>query len=174
MRTLAYLEKTFLENLREWKILSLTLVFAPCFVFLMHAYFRAAPSSYAMLVRAADPGSARGLVDAWSRAKLADGSPVFTVTEIADWADAEKRVLNREADLLTDIPAGFAAAIDAMREGRTAVPPTITHHGNASNPRSTVAMGFADYIAFQFAYEATGAQPPIGVNAVMVGGEQVT
>ncbi len=68
MRTLAYLEKTFLENLREWKILSLTLVFAPSFVFLMYAYFHAAPSSYTMLVRAADPGSARGLVDAWTRA----------------------------------------------------------------------------------------------------------
>ena len=169
MRTLAYLEKTFLENLREWKILSLTLVFAPCFVFLMYAYFHAAPSSYTMLVRAADPGSARGLVDAWTRAKHADGSPVFTVSEVGDAADAERRVLNREADLLTEIPPGFAAAIEAMRGGRTAVPPTITHHGSASNPRSTVAMGFADYIAFQFAYEATGAQPPIGVNAVMIG-----
>ncbi len=56
MRTLAYLEKTFLENLREWKILSLTLAFAPAFVFLMYAYFHAAPSSYTLLVRGRQRG----------------------------------------------------------------------------------------------------------------------
>jgi ABC-2 type transport system permease protein len=169
MRTLAYLEKTFLENVREWKILSLTLVFAPFFVFLMYAYFHAAPSSYTMLVRDGDTRAAGGLVAAWKGATHADGSPVFRVTDVSDAADAERRVLNREADLLTEIPAGFAAAIEAMREGKASTPPTITHHGSASNPRSAMAMGFADYIAFQYAYEATGAKPPIGVNAVMIG-----
>ncbi len=169
MRTLACLEKTFLENLREWKILSLTLVFAPFFVFLMSAYFHAAPSSYTMLVRVGDGGASRGLVDAWRRATHADGSPVFRVIEVGDAADAERRVLNRDADLLTEIPAGFSAALDARTRGEAAAPPSLTHHGNASNPRSTVAMGFADYVAFQFACEATGAKPPIEVNAVMVG-----
>jgi ABC-2 type transport system permease protein len=172
MRTLAYLEKTFLENLREWKILSLTLAFAPAFVFLMYAYFHAAPSSYTMLVRGGDAGAAGGLVAAWKGAKHADGSPVFRVIEVSDAADAERRVLNRDADLLVVIPAGFSAALDAIHAGRAAAPPTITHRGSASNPRSTMAMGFADYIAFQFAYEATGARPPIDVNAVMIGGTQ--
>jgi len=172
MRTLACLEKTFLENLREWKILSLTLVFAPFFVFLMYAYFHAAPSSYTMLVRGGDGVAARGLINAWKSATNADGSPVFRVIEIADRAEAEKRVLNRDADLLTDIPAGFSAAVEAMVRGTAATPPTLTHHGNASNPRSTVAMGFADYLAFQFAYEATGATPPIAVHAVMIGAAQ--
>ncbi len=172
MRTLAYLEKTFLENLREWKILSLALVFAPFFVFLMYAYFHAAPSSYTMLVSVADAGEANGLVAAWRGATHADGSAVFTVIEVADRTDAEKRVVSRDADLLTEIPAGFAAAIAAVREGRASAPPTITHRASASNPRSTMAMGFADYIAFQYAYEATGAQPPIGVNAVMIGAQQ--
>jgi ABC-2 type transport system permease protein len=181
MRTLAFLEKTFLENVREWKILSLTLVFAPFFVFLMHAYFQAAPTSYSVLVRVADAGTAgeqgaaRGLVDAWKNAKHADASPVFQVTEVADLSAAEKRVRNREADLLVEIPPGFSAAFRAMAFDRTAVTPAITHHANASNPRSTIAMGFADYLAFQFAYEATGARPPIGVNAVMIGtARQVT
>ena len=175
MRTLAYLEKTFLENLREWKILSLALVFAPCFVYLMHAYFRAAPSSYTLLVRAQDAGSARGLVDAWRKAKHPDGSPVFTVVEVADAADAERRILNRDADLLVEIPAGFLETLAAVRQGHAAMPPMITHRANASNPRSTVAMGLADYVAFTFAYEATGAAPPIGVTAVMVGApRQVT
>jgi ABC-2 type transport system permease protein len=172
MRTLAYLEKTFLENLREWKILSLTLAFAPAFVVLMYVYFHAAPASYTLLVRGGEAGAADGLVAAWKGTRHLDGSPVFRVIEVSEAADAERRVLSRDADLLVDIPSGFSAAIEAIREGKAIAPPTITHHGNASNPRSTVAMGLADYVAFQFAYEATGAQPPIGVNAVMIGGPQ--
>ena len=43
MRMLAFLRKTLLENVREWKILSLSLVFAPFFVYLMYGYFRASP-----------------------------------------------------------------------------------------------------------------------------------
>jgi ABC-2 type transport system permease protein len=172
MRTLAYLEKTFLENLREWKILSLALAFAPAFVFLMYAYFHSAPSSYTLLVRGGDAGAAGGLVAAWKDAKQPDGSPVFKVSEASDAAEAERRVLNRDADLLTEIPAGFSAAIEAIRAGRPVAPPTITHRGNASNPRSTMAMGFADYIAFQYAYAATGLTPPIDVNAAMIGGSQ--
>ena len=37
MRMLAFLRKTFLENLREWKILILALTFAPFFVYVMYA-----------------------------------------------------------------------------------------------------------------------------------------
>jgi ABC-2 type transport system permease protein len=175
VRTLAFLEKTFLENLREWKILSLTLAFAPFFVFLMYAYFHAAPSSYTMLVKGGDAHAAGGLVAAWKGAIHPDGSPVFQVIEITDTADAKRRVLNREADLLVEIAPGFSDALDGMAPDTKTAPPGLTHYGNASNPRSTVAIGFADYVAFEFAYAATGTTPPIGVNAVMVGAtRQVT
>ena len=50
MRALAYLRKTFLENLREWKILSLALVFAPAFVYMMYGYYGAAAPAYRVLV----------------------------------------------------------------------------------------------------------------------------
>jgi len=50
MRLLSYLVKTFKENLRDWKILSLVLVFGPFFVFLMDAYFGTAAPSYRLIV----------------------------------------------------------------------------------------------------------------------------
>jgi ABC-2 type transport system permease protein len=39
MRILSCFIKTFKENLRDWKILILVLIFAPFFVYLMHFYF---------------------------------------------------------------------------------------------------------------------------------------
>ncbi len=49
MKTLAFLRKTCLENIRDWKILSLTLVLAPFFVYLMYAYFHASPATRTLL-----------------------------------------------------------------------------------------------------------------------------
>ncbi len=97
---------------------------------------------------------------------------MFTVAEVSDLADAERRVLNRDADLLVEIPDGFSTALAARRAGGAPAPPTLTHHASASNPRSTGAMGLADYIAFRFAYESTGTTPPIGVNAMTMIGLQ--
>ncbi|HPN17788.1 MAG TPA: hypothetical protein PKV64_11740, partial [Candidatus Aminicenantes bacterium] len=49
-RFLACLGKTLKENFREWKILSLALVFGPFFIFVMYAYFGATSPSYGLLV----------------------------------------------------------------------------------------------------------------------------
>ena len=50
MRALAYLKKTFLENLRGWKVVVLVLVFGPAFVDMMSGAFRAAAPAYSLLV----------------------------------------------------------------------------------------------------------------------------
>lgn len=96
MRVLACLRKTFLENLRDWKILILTLTLTPSLVYIMYGYLRAAPSSYTLLVvnqdRAAGvspeaPGAA-GLVAAWTLVPNTDGSPLFKVRPLDDAAAA--------------------------------------------------------------------------------------
>jgi len=38
MKTLACFIKTFKENLRDWKILILAIVFAPFFIYMMYMY----------------------------------------------------------------------------------------------------------------------------------------
>ncbi len=50
MRILAYFKKTFFENVREWKISILTLLFGPFFVYMMYAYFGNSTTSYTILV----------------------------------------------------------------------------------------------------------------------------
>jgi ABC-2 type transport system permease protein len=171
MRMLAFLEKTFLENLREWKILSLTLAFGPFFVFLMYGYFHASPTTYSLLVVNRDPAAA-DLIKAWSDARQANGDPVFVVTPVSDVADASRRVANRDADLLVEIPAGFTSALDAWQRQGSNSPPRLVNRGTETNPRSTIAMAFSDYVAFQFAFARTRTAPPIDVSVERVGGKE--
>jgi len=177
MRTLAFLKKTFLENVREWKILSLTLVFAPFFVYLMYGYYHASPSTYTLLVvnRDAAAGALGGhaagdLIAAWKSATRVDGGAFFQVVEVPSADEAVRRLAAREADLAVEIPAGFSARLDAFASGASATPPQITNRASESNLRGTVAMAYSDFIAFQYAYARARTVLPLGVSVVRVGG----
>ncbi len=180
MKTLAFLEKTFLENLREWKILSLTLVFAPFFVYLMYGYYHASPSTYTILVlnhdvaeatpAGASPRAAEELIAAWRDAKRADGGPVLEVIVAPSAEEALRRVAAREADLMVEIPAGFSSRFAAFAAGATATPPQLSNRANQANLRSTIAVAYSDYVAFQYACARAKTVLPLSVSAERVGG----
>jgi len=170
MRIVAFLKKTFLENLREWKILSVTLVFAPFFVYLMHAYFAASTPSYRLLVvrhdRSAGAGdlAAEGLVAAWRAVRHPDGQPAFIVKEVVDVSAAQELVKRREAELVVEIPAGFGQSLLDFREGRSTSPARLVNHGDEANVRSSMAMAYSDYVAHLWAVGVTGASFPLELD----------
>jgi hypothetical protein len=135
MRTLAFLKKTFLENVREWKILILALTFAPFFVYLMYAYFGASAPAYRLIVINRDapppPGAAEaadlasGLIRAWRAARHPNRRAVFTVTEASNLDAAEASLRSRDADLLVVIPAGFSHSLADYRDRKSEKPVRI-------------------------------------------------
>lgn len=170
MRVLAYLRKTFLENLREWKILVFALVLAPGFVFLMAGYYQAAAPAYGLLVLAPESSTeVRGLVDAFKGAKHPDGNPYFTVTEVTDREAARERIKNRDADLLVEIPAGFAQKLAAFKASPGGAGAPLVNHADESNLRGSMAMALSDYVAFSYAGALTGAAMPLEPRVERVG-----
>lgn len=176
MRTLAFLHKTFLENLRDWKILILTLVFAPFFVYLMYAYFGTTVPAYSLLVVNADVGpdgrptlASSGLVGAWRAVTHGNGKAALVVSERADLASATASIRAREADLVAEIPAGFGLAVEALRGGASRDPARVRYHADESNLRSSMAMAFADYVAFGHVAKLSGVAVPFEPELERVG-----
>jgi len=177
MRALAYLKKTFLENLREWKVLSFALVFAPAFVYMMYGYYGAATPAYGLIIVNNDRAGAGGpvgaestaLLDAWRQARHPDGAPVFTVAEQLDLAAARAQVKAREADLLVEIPPGFTAAVSSQGSARPATPPCLMNHADERNLRSSMAMAMSDYVAFTHVAARTGVYLPLDVTVSSLG-----
>lgn len=177
MRTLAYLGKTFLENLREWKVLSLALAFAPAFVYMMHGYYGTATPAYRLAVvnrdarGAGDPagGESAALLEAWRQARHPDGKPAFTVIERPELKAAQAMVRARDADLLVEIPAGFTASVASHRGGRAGVPARLVNHADERNLRSSMAMAMSDYVAFTQVAARTGARLPLDVSVAPLG-----
>jgi len=172
MRMLAFLKKTFWENLRDWKVLILALVFAPCFVFMMYGYFGVSAPVYTLLVANHDQGSAASaaLIESWRTAKHADGKPVFAFTAVDNVAAAQARIRSRDADLLVEIPAGFGQALDDFRAQLSPAPARLTNHGDVANVRSSMALALSDYTAFGFSAHYTQARTPLDVALNDVGG----
>jgi len=180
MRTFACFKKTALENLREWKILSIALVFAPFFVYLMWGYFEAAAPAYRLLVANHDvsPGggsgeiSSQGLIETWAQARHPDGRSVFELTEVSDLDAARSRVKRRDADLLVEIPAGFSRGLTAHRAGEAAEVARLRNHGDQANVRSSMAMAMSDYVAYTYAFAVTGAAPPLELDFEQLGSQR--
>jgi len=175
VKTLAFLKKTFLENIREWKILILVLVFAPFFVYLMWGYFGATPGSYHVLVLDRDdPGEVSeelaalgspGLLATWREVTRADGEPVFEITEVDDLDAGIELLKTRDADLLVEIPPDFTTKLVDYVEGRSTRPALLVNHGDMANARGQMAMAYSDYIAFGYVSVVTEDPSPLDVRA---------
>ena len=174
MRMLAYLRKTFVENLREWKILIMALVFGPFFVYMMYAYFGTTSPRYSLLVLNLDQGAelADGrqlragaeLLCEWQKVAYPDGKMVFRITTPPSRPDGEKALKNRDADLLLLIPANFSAALKQAMEKRSPALPRLTSIGDHGNVRCLMASAFADYASFTLVSRLTGVRLPLDID----------
>ena len=172
MRLFAYLRKTALENLREWRILAFVLAFGPFFIFMMAGYYGAADPAFGLIVVNHDIDAQTGnatarsgeLIATWQDALRSDGKPYFDLTEARDVTAARASVRFHDADLLVEIPAGFAAGLDGPGAGAT-----LVDHTDESNLRSAMAMAVSDYLAVTYAFAAAGVEPPLGVAVEPLG-----
>ena len=168
MRFIAYFKKTAIENLREWRILAFVLAFGPFFIFMMAGYYGAADPAFGLIVVNRDVDSRTGaatahsenLIASWREALRSDGKPYFDLTEASDTAAARDSVRFHEADLLVEIPAGFAAGLDGNPVEATAA---LINHTDDSNLQSAMAMAVSDYLAVTYAFAAAGIEPPLDI-----------
>jgi ABC-2 type transport system permease protein len=184
MKIVAYFKKTFRENMREWKILIMTLLLAPAFVYLMYAYFGATNPSYSLLIINEDrpilPAAGKAesgaplragvdLISAWSELKYPDGKPVFRIRPIDD-VEAGKRLLkNHDADLMIVIPEGFSQSITAYRTQTAAAMNPVQNIGDLVSPRFMIAASFADFVTYTYIADAAGVELPEVVSFEGIG-----
>jgi len=179
MRIPAIFLKTFRENIREWKILVLALVFGPFFVYLMYFYYGAASPSYNLIVLDKDQAVSRAdgpplhvgkdVREKWAEAKYPDGKAIFKVRSVDSREEGRRLIENREADLLVVFPPDFSRSILGYRlRTETAISP-LKNIGDPSSVRFMVASSFADYISYAAVAAAAGIELPEAVEFQGIG-----
>ena len=180
MRLISLFKKTMIENLRDWKILVLTLVFGPCFVVLMYFYLgETAQSPYRIIVVNQDEGAAtvegvvlaagQGLISEMMDARYPEGTKVLEVQQEKEIDTARDRLADESVDLVVEIPEQFSSALLEYKQGNQPVPAIVRTYGNPANANYLMAAVWSDMITYEYAATLTGLRSPLELQAMTIG-----
>ena len=167
MKTLACFIKTFKENIRDWKILILAIVFAPFFIYLMYMYMGDSGSiTYNVVIINNDQKGtfSNELIGELEKIKTEEGKPVLKITSISDPATAKDMIRNKDADLFVTIPKGFSDSFNMFITSGKGLLLPVKSYGDQANLKYMVAASFIDYTAFSYISQKTGIEIPFNVE----------
>lgn len=177
MKLWSVLLKSLREQRRDVLSLLLTLSTAPFFVFVYWLFFGGGSTSYAVLVINQD----RGITDAtgavWNAGDdiiamlqetitYENGQSMLRVKQVADRAEAERRLRNRDAALLVIIPQDFTRTLTDPE----AQPGVVTFVGDRTNTYYTVTSTLANAALTSYLDAVTDQTRPVGVAEEALGG----
>jgi ABC-2 type transport system permease protein len=179
LRLLFLFRKEILETSRDWKMLSMTLTFAPFFVLLMYAYLGHTTPSFQIAVVNEDLGavSDRGeavslgeeLMGALEAVRSPEGERILFVREVGG-DEVEDLLESRRADLALVVPEGFSEAILSSRQGGDYDPVPVRSRGDPANPDYLMGAVWADMTVMAYIEYASGLQSPVLLSPETVSG----
>jgi ABC-2 type transport system permease protein len=167
MKTIDCFVKTFKENLRDWKILILAVVFAPFFIYMMYMYLGESGSSAynVVLINNDDKGIfSNELIGEWEKITTENGKPVLRIKIVTDTLSAKNMIKNRDADLFISIPGDFSDSFNKFIINRKGSLSPLKSYGDQANMKYLVAASFVDYTTFSFISQKTGIEIPFNVK----------
>jgi len=181
VRLIGLLRKTLVENLRDWKILIMTLTFAPFFTALMYFYFESAGQEPHQVVvinhdegtTAADGRSlnaGQDLISQMMSARRADGTHVLQVLSDGNPVAARERVANGTVDLVVEIPRQFSYILQQHRRREATGPVPVSTYGDPANPQYLAAAAWCDAIVYLFAATEADVPSPVEIDMQTVTG----
>ena len=181
MRLISLFKKTAVENLRDWKILILTLAFGPFFVVLMYLYLgETAQSPYRVIVVNHDEGAAtldgsvlsagQDLISEMISARYPEGTKLFEVRSERKTDVALGLLADDAAELVVEIPEQFSRVLLEYRQGKQTPPAVVKTYGNPATANYLMAAVWSDMTTYEYAFAVTGLRSPLEIEASTVGG----
>jgi ABC-2 type transport system permease protein len=176
MRLISLFIKTVIENLRDWKILVLTLGFGPFFVVLMFFYLgETTKSPYGVIVVNLDEGAANvdggslsageALIAEMIDARYPEGTKLFEVHQEQETGAALDQLADGSVDLVIEIPEQFSQVLLAYRQGNQLPPVIVKTYGDSANVNYLMAAAWSDMITYEYAMALTGLKSPLEIQA---------
>ncbi len=176
MKIVSCFIKTFKENVRDWKILILAIVFAPFFVYLMYMYMGDPKISLynVVVINKDNTGLSSGeLLSEWENIKTEEGKPLMRIRVVSDTSTAKKMIKNREADLFVTIPHDFSESLLIFINGSGRHISPLTIYGDQANLKFMTAASFIDYISYSYLALKTGIELPMSMNYEYAGRSEI-
>jgi len=160
-----------IENFRDWKVLILGVTFAPFFVVLMYFYFGEAIETYRVAFVNHDQGvtDSNGNIFYAGQALIAkietsadmEGTIVLKIFQEKEISEAQKRLKDKSADLIVEIPENFSQVLLDYKKGERPEPAVVRTYGDPVNPKYIMAAVWSDSLTYQFTLDWTGLEGPL-------------
>jgi ABC-2 type transport system permease protein len=181
MRVVSLFKKTMIENFRDWKIMILTLTFAPFFVILYSFYLGESTLTPYRVVVINHDGGAMGadgkefnagedLIAEMVAAEDPDGTQLFDLEVGSALDSSREQLVDQDVDLVVHIPDGFTQVILAYQAGNEAPPASMKTYGDPANPKYIMAAVWSDMLAYEYTSVMTGTGSPLIIQAETISG----
>ena len=184
MRIISLFRKTWIENIRDWKILILTLTFAPLFVLLMYFYVGEwTHSPYRIVVINHDVGastaeqgdfnSGSDLILEMASVQDAEGRKIIEVKQGLDMVTARKQLMNNTVDLVVEIPERFSEVLLSYSQGNQPDPVVVETYGDPTKANYIMAAVWSDMITYEYVAATVGLESPLEIQVNTISGRQI-
>lgn len=139
MKLVASVEKSFKENIRDWKVLVMVLLFSPFFLLLMYLFYGGEPTAYKIGVLNYDEG--KSSVDLIKKLENIEGPEIYgtyMLTHINSEDQLKKEVKEKTIDVGIIIPSDYSKKLESQANN-TLNPSIVNFYGSIGNIRYTVA-----------------------------------
>lgn len=142
MKLVASIIKSFKENIRDWKVLAMVLVFSPFFVLLMNLFYGGEATTNKIGIVNLDKGNKSiELVKSIESIKGQDDSKLFKLSYVDNQRQLEVEVKEKSIDIGLVIPQEYSETLaDKVTIEKT---PVVNFYGSMGNMRYTVAAVLA-------------------------------
>ncbi len=183
MRIISLFRKTWVENMRDWKILILTLTFAPLFVLLMFFYGEESKQSPLQVVvinhdigvSTADHGhfnAGSDLIVGMTGVLDSEGMAIIEVKQGLDMVTARTQLMNNAVDLVVEIPERFSAILLSYSQGNQPAPAVVKTYGDPTKANYIMAAVWSDMITYEYAAATVGLESPLEIQVNTISGRQ--
>jgi ABC-2 type transport system permease protein len=174
MKFLVLFKKTFLENLRDWKNLTLTLIFAPFFVLLMHSYLKDSFKAAKVIIINHDLGAiatdgsqintGKFLISELEKVDNGSGGKALEIIQESILEIALEKMKNKSVDLVTEIPENFSAVLTAFQKGDQSSVATLKTYGDATNIKYLLTAIYHDIATYKYVGKVIEQKDPINLE----------
>jgi ABC-2 type transport system permease protein len=179
MNFLHIFRKSLREQSRDILMLSLTLVFAPLFVFLYWMFFPGGSTTFDVIVQNNDVpiqltdgstySAGEEILGVLEDITYADGKQILNVATMLDRSEAEEQLKDHGAEVLLIIPEHFSGTIAARLQDSQHETASVTLVGDLTNPYYAIAAVMVGSAVEQFGQGAIGQVSPIQFTEVALG-----
>lgn len=169
MKILSIFRKSLKENIRDWKILILTLVFGPFFVLLYFFWFGSTSVNYHLIVANLDKGHvkihgniiATGnlLISKLNNFEITKDSHLV-VNTMTDLEKAKQMIKNHNADALIIFPNNLSSIITNNIAGKQNRKVAFKYYGNMTNQKYPIATSISYSVLQEYVSYFSGLNTP--------------